>query len=168
VHFNGGQALATIVIDVLPDTLDEPNETFAVNLTGVAGGSLGTPSTATVTITDNDVAGKVQLSASTYTVSEGDGTATITVTRTGGTSSGATVNYNASGGSATVAIDYGPTSGTLTFAAGQTTQTFTVTIVEDAGTPEPVKSVNLTLSTPGGGAVLGTPATAVLWIVDND
>jgi hypothetical protein len=63
--------------------------------------------------------------------------------------------------------DFTPTTGTLTFGAGELVKTFTVPIVND-GTPEAGKTVLLTLSNPGYGVKLGTMASAVLWIVDDD
>jgi hypothetical protein len=58
-------------------------------------------------------------------------------------------------------------SGTLTFAAGQASRTFTVPITNDT-LDENNEMVNLTLSNPTGGAQLGTQNTALLTITDND
>jgi hypothetical protein len=110
--------------------------------------------------------GRVQFSASTYTTTETSGSATITVVRTLGTADTASVDYSTSDGSATANEDYTPASGTLFFASGETTKTFTIQILDDpfGETPE---TVNLTLSNPVG-STLGTPSTAVLTINDNE
>jgi hypothetical protein len=55
-------------------------------------------------------------------------------------------------------------SGSLSFASGVMSQTFSVQVLNAPGAGN--KTVNLTLSSPGTGAVLGTPATSKLWIVD--
>src|SRR5262249_43283100 len=75
--------------------------------------------------------GALQFSSRMYAVNENGGTATITVTRTGGSDGSVTVNYATSNGTATAGSDYTATSGTLTFAAGETSKTFTIPILDD-------------------------------------
>src|SRR5262249_47529440 len=111
--------------------------------------------------------GTLKLSSSNYSVNEGGGSATITVTRTGGSDGPVSVNYATSNGTATAGSDYTATSGTLNFAAGETSKTFTVPITNDT-TVEGDETLNVTLSNPTGGATLGSPATATLTIVDDD
>ena len=76
------------------------------------------------------------------------------------------MNYSATNGTA-IAQDYTSPNGTLSFAQGETTKTFTVTIA-DEGVVDGNKTVTLLLSGVTGGAVLGTPSSAVLTIVDNE
>lgn len=111
--------------------------------------------------------GTLQFSSPTYSVSEDGVTATITVTRVGGSDGAVSVSYATSDGTATQPADYLPAAGTLNWADGDTApKTFQVTIVDDL-LVEGSQTVNLTLSAPVG-AALGSPATAVLTIVDND
>src|SRR5439155_9851223 len=114
---------------------------------------LGTLSTAVLTIRDNDVAGNIQFSAPTYTVSENAASATITVRRTGGSASGVTVAYATAGGTATPGSDYLPVSGTLTFAAGETSKSFDVPLLHD-NSIKGDRTVGVILSDVGGGASL--------------
>src|SRR5687768_2978065 len=97
--------------------------------------------------------------------------ATITVLRAGNTSSEVTVDYATADDEipdlATAGSDYSPTSGTLTFAAGVTTATFTVSILGDT-VVEGNERLRLVLSNPSSGAVLASPSVAHLRIVDND
>lgn len=121
---------------------------------------------------DATVAGgiPVQFSEATYNVSEAKPTAKITVTRTIGPDKSVSVRYATNDGTATAGKDYKitkTTSGTLTFKAGQTSKTFTIRIINDT-LHDPKETVNLTLSNPTDGAILGTPNTATLTIVDND
>src|SRR5213076_1638934 len=138
-----------------------------LTLSNPSGGTLGDTTTAVLTITDNDTAGTVQFSQASYSVTEGTASVTITVTRAGGAASGVTVDYATSNGTAAAGSDYTAKSGTLSFAAGQTSKTFTIPIINDT-LHESDETVNLTLSNPTGGATLGTPDTAVLTIIDND
>ncbi len=163
--FGVGVASRTIVVPITNDTVNESSETFTVTLSSPTGGAiLGTPSTATVTITDNDPAGTVQFSQASYAVVEGS-TATITVTRTG-TSGPVTVDFATNNGTASASSDYTGTSGTLTFLAGELTKTFTVATATDASV-EGSESIVLTLSNPTNGLTLGPQSGATLWIVDQ-
>ena len=111
--------------------------------------------------------GALQFNAASYSVNENQGTATITVTRTGGSAGSVSVNYATSNGTATAGSDYTATSGTLTFADGETSKTFTCR----SSTTRPsriAETVTLTLSNPTGGAALGSPATATLTIDSDD
>jgi len=52
--FLSGQTSKTIVINIYSDFCCEGNETFTVTLSNPSGGSLGSPSSTTVTILDDD------------------------------------------------------------------------------------------------------------------
>ena len=171
-------AVKTIVITINDDLLFEGGEAFSVNLSNAAGGaSLGTTTSSTVNIIDNDSAGTVQFSAPTYTVNEDGGVdAVITVTRTGGTDGQIDVDYATADGAvnpATAVTDYTAQSGTLTWLAGDATdRTITIPVVNDALAEDPDETVDLTLSNPlYGGApeplVLGAQTTATLTIIDS-
>jgi CSLREA domain-containing protein len=146
-----------------PTALDTTNHTATLN--GVSSFSDWTLAA------DSSVFGSLQFSASDYPDAEdnaGTHTKTITVTRTGGTSGAISVHYATSAGSATTGSDYVETSGDLNWAnADATDKTFDVTINGDT-TFEPDETVNLTLSSPTGGATLGTPSTATLTITNDD
>ncbi len=117
----------------------------------------------------------VQFSDAGYSVNEGGGSVTITVTRSGETGVVTTVDYDTSDGTAEQRSDYILASGTLTFAAGETSKTFTVLIEDDVYVEGP-ETVKLTLSNPSN-AGYGIPdsfpplyssSAAVLTIIDND
>jgi DNA/RNA endonuclease G (NUC1) len=112
--------------------------------------------------------GALQFSAATYNIAENGGSVTINVTRTGGSDGAVSVNYATSNGTATAGADYTATSGTLNFANGDAvSKTFTVPVLDDA-IYEGNETVTLTLSSPAGGATLGSPTTSTLTIVEND
>jgi hypothetical protein len=151
---------------MVADTLDETDKAFTVTLTD-SSIDLGSPSAATVTVADDDAGGVIQLAAAALSISEKTATATITVARTGGLASGVTVDYAASGGTATAEADYTLAPGTLSFAAGQATRTFTVAIIDEP-LGEGNETFAVTLSEPTGGATLGARSTQTVTIVDDD
>ena len=120
----------------------------------------------TLQITTNATAGTVQLSASSYTVGEGAGSIVIPVTRSGDTSTAATVDYATTDGTASHLSDYNTVSGTLSFAAGETSKTITVFITDDVFV-EGNQTFSIAFSNPSG-ATLGSPSTATVTITDND
>jgi hypothetical protein len=111
--------------------------------------------------------GVLQFSAANYVVNENAGTIAITVLRTGGADGTIAVDYSTTDGSARAGSDYMPSSGTLVFGAGETTSTFTVSIVDNSQ-PEPSRIVQLRLANPQGGGSLGSPNTATITIRDVD
>ncbi len=98
-------------------------------------------------ITDNDVL--PTLSIDSVSVDEGDApattTASFTITLTPASGRTVTVNYATVDGTAETADgDYTATSGTLVFAAGQTTKTINVTVLgDDVSEPDETFAVNL-------------------------
>ena len=151
---------ATLSFDPTEDTVDEPDET--VVLTGSAPSSLNlTAGTATLTITDNDDAPELSIGAPS--VAEGDsGTADLdfVVTLTGSTSREVTVAYaDRETGTATSGTDYAAvTAGTLTFAAGDTSKTVTVSVSGDT-VDEANETVVLRLSSASNASLSGGAAT---------
>jgi hypothetical protein len=130
-------------------------------------------------------AGQLQFAQSTLNVGEAAGTATITVTRTQGNAGAISVPVVIAPSSAVRNSDYsisaaqpvgvtvanntpnGSDTVTLNFADGETSKTFDITLNNDT-VDEIDEALNLTLSTPTGGATLGGESTLVLTIVDND
>jgi uncharacterized repeat protein (TIGR01451 family) len=112
-------------------------------------------------------ASSFQFNSATQNVPEIVGSALVTVTRFGNTSAAATVNYATSNGTANSPSDYAPVSGTLSFAAGETFKTFSVSVVDDLYV-EGNETIKLSLSNPTGGAFSGSPNTSTLTIMDND
>ncbi len=176
LNFVAGDNSETFNVTVCTDALFEGNETVNLVLSNPLPSmqaTLGMPNSAVLTIIDNDAQPSLQFSSPTYSVGEAGLTATIIVTRTGAADNAVSVSYaTVAGGTATGgavcggAVDYQNTSGTLSFVAGDLSETFTVPICDDT-TAESTETVNLALTSPVG-AVLGTQNTAVLSILDND
>lgn len=88
------------------------------------------------------------------------------MTRTGNTSGSASVSYSTADVSAITGSDYNGTSGTLSFAAGETSKSFTVRILDDL-VSESNETFRVALSGPSNVSP-GSPTTATVTIVDND
>jgi hypothetical protein len=115
--------------------------------------------------------GTLQFSSATYSKTEGNSgtsTVTVTVTRMGGSGGAVGVSYATSNGTATAGSDYTAASGTLSWTDAETaSKSFTVTVTGDTAV-EPDETVTITVSSPTGGATLGSPSTATLTIVNDD
>ncbi len=92
------------------------------------------------------------------TVTEG-GTATFTVTRANGTNGRMTINYATANGTAQSGSDYTASSGTLTFNNGVTTQTISVSTIQNT-TPETTETFNVNLSNPSKGTISDAQVSA--------
>jgi glucose/arabinose dehydrogenase len=113
------------------------------------------------------VANSFRLSASSYSVNESGLSVAITVMRDGSNSSPATVDFATFNGTASDRTDYTTATGTVSFAAGETSNTFTILITDDVYV-ESNETLNIALKNPTGGPVLGANNTATLTINDND
>ena len=148
---------------IVDDGGSENDATVNLTLSAAGGGAaLGAQSVASLTIQETN-AGTLAFSSASYSIAEAATSATITVTRTGGADNQATVQYATTDGSASAGTDYTGTSGTLTFGAGVTSNTFIVPILDDGAGDNTDQTVNLSLSTPGG-ASLGTQSSGTLTI----
>ncbi|HEY6166600.1 MAG TPA: Calx-beta domain-containing protein, partial [Verrucomicrobiae bacterium] len=169
VVFADGQTNASFTVTIINDSRIEPDETLALFLSNPAGGAaLGSPNAATLTIVNDDFAGSLQFTSSSYSVNEAAGVSTISVSRVGGTAGPVSVSFAATAGTASAGADFTAISGVLNWADGDAAdKTFQVQIAND-NVGELDETVNLTLSNAGGGASLGAPAAAVLTITDDD
>ena len=161
-----GQSTATLSIPILDDNTIEPAETFNVQLLDVTNGMLGSPRTATVTITDNDALPQLSFVGGDQTVAESAGFVTFSVKLNAGSAETVSVEYEIDDQTAVGGEDYDIVNGTLIFAPGQTVKTFTVPVFEDA-LDEAAETAVVRLVNPIKGA-LGAPNEAILTITDND
>ena len=163
----------TVTVSAVDNSADEADKQVTVSGTtagGVSGSASSDPSSVTLTIRDDD--GSPSLSIDDASVTEGNsGTANLQFTVTLSPASGqqVTVGYAVDAtdrGTATSGADYTAVSaGTLTFAAGDTSKTITVSVIGDVQ-DEPDETVKLTLSG-AVNAALGT-ATGTGTITDDD
>lgn len=164
-----GKASAKVEVEPLADSTVESAETVVLTLTDGAAYDLGTPSSATVTITDG-TRPLVTVTAPDAAAGEGGNPGTFRIARTGPTTAALTVSYTMNGTAA--AGDYTLTkaavilTGSVTIDAGQSSVDVTLNPVEDTAA-EPAETAVMTLSAAGAYS-LGTPKTATVTIEDND
>jgi uncharacterized repeat protein (TIGR01451 family) len=119
----------------------------------------------------------VAFTASHYTAGEGAARVLVSVVRPGNSAGAASVGYatsdtagltncNVVNGIASARCDYATSVGRLSFAAGETSKTISIPIVDDAYA-EGSESFTISLSS-STGAALVTPSTATVTIIDNE
>ncbi len=102
-RFLPNETTKTFTLRVKANSVVNSSKTVQLLLSDPAGGAaLGTPASATLTITNDDTGGGIRFGASSYSVAENVGTAHVTVTRSGGAASGVTVEVKAVDGTAKV------------------------------------------------------------------
>jgi hypothetical protein len=130
VTIPAGATSQTFTVAVNGDRLVEPNENFFVDLSGSPNFTIDSGHAIAVIVDDEP-----RISINSVSITEGDsGTRpmTFTVSLSAAYDQTVTVHFASHDDSATVAgKDYVATSGTLTFAPGQTSKTVTVTINGD-------------------------------------
>ena len=132
--FAPGETVRTVLVDVAGDVDNESDETLTLDVSAPTHADLGNDQTV-ITIVDNDPAppGTALLAIDGGQVREGkSGTKviTFTVTRSGETTTAVTTEYSTLTGTADDA-DFQAASGSLSFIANQTTETFDVTVNGD-------------------------------------
>jgi hypothetical protein len=134
---------------------------LALALSGCGGSSDDEPAAAAL-------AGTLQLMSDALRVSEGSGVANVLITRTGGSSGAVSATLSVVGGSASIGSDVTATTKTVVFADGDAaTKTITISLLDD-GEDEADEVFTARLSTVNGGATLGSPASAIITIADDD
>lgn len=148
----------TFTVSVTGDRVAEPTENFFVNLSAPSNAAIA-DGQGVGTIVDNEP----RISIGNVSQKEGNGNGknttafNFTVTLSAAYDQAVTVSYaTVAGGTATPGVDYQTKSGTVTFAAGQTTQTITILVYRD-NTLEPNETFFVDLSGPSSNALISIP-----------
>ncbi len=132
----------------------DSHEYFAENTPPLEGGGGG--------------AGELRFAAGSSSVDESAGSVTLAVRRVSGSTGAVTVHWATANGTASSPGDYAGASGTLSWASGDSSdKSIAVTLVNDSAT-EADETFTVALSSPTGGASLGSPASSTVTIHDSD
>jgi hypothetical protein len=130
VTFAAGETAKTISVLVNGDRTGEPDETFVVNVGQVAGNAVIADAQGVATIVDDEP----RVSINSVTKNEGHSGTTpfaFTVSLSAPSGAAVTLNFATANGSAKSGEDYDAKSGSLSFAAGETSKTVTVNVKGD-------------------------------------
>ena len=171
VTFNPGETSKTFTVPIINDTTPEAAKTFTVNLSSPAGAVLGTITTATVTIQDDQAA--VMFAQPSYTVAENGGNVVITVNRVGPFLTSGSVTWTTANGTAVSGTDFGVAgqtanrTGVLLFSSA-VPKTITIPILNNNATGA-AKTFTVTLGPPiTTSLVIAGPTTITVTITDDD
>jgi hypothetical protein len=172
VTFAAGETSKTVTVNVQGDTVIESNEGFTVTLSNPVGSVVIATASASGTIQNDDAS--VSIAAADTTKAEGNsGTTafTFTLTLTGDTSIAHTVGWSVAGSGANPAnaadfVGGALPTGSVSFAAGETSKTVTVNVQGDSAV-ESTEGFVVTLANPSSGLTIGT-ATANGTITNDD
>jgi len=165
LSFAAQERLKLVSIPILNNALKQPNRVFRASLANPVGVSLGSAKTATVTILDNDQG--FQFDSPRYTVTQDAGVVRVGVLRgTDDTNSTVSADVATSDFTATNGVDYVGISNTVQFAAGEKVKFVAVHLLNN-GLKGPSRTFQMTLVNPTGGAVLGTPASVIVTILNS-
>ena len=166
LNFAAGDQAQDVVVPINEDALDEANESFFIVLENAVNATI-TDSEGKGTITDND--DPPALTVADETIEEGTGgskTLSFTLTLSAVSGQTAKVAYATANDTATSTADYTHTTGTATFAPGETTKQVQVPIKTDS-MDEVNETFFLVLSSPSNLTMPETPK-ATGTITDDD
>jgi hypothetical protein len=158
----GDGAAKSVSIKILNRGSYKGSRSFSLGLSGESGASLGSPATAAVNISGSAAsAGTLELSLSSYSVAQSAKSVSIGIGRTAGSTGAVSVKYSTTNGTALAGTSYTSTSGTLSWATGDTSaRTVVVPLLSTTGYAG-TKSLKFALSSPTV-ATLGTPGSATV------
>ena len=175
VTFSAGETTKTITVNVVADSLAEPDEGFTVTLSSPSGAAIGVPAQASGTIRAFappkppqrpivQAPPRVIVAGPAAPVSRGtDAVFVVTLSSPAGAGKSITVNYTTLDGSARAGQHYTPTKASLVFTGQETTKTiFVPTNIDSATRPFKPDRFSLRLTSAPGAKIAGSVATATI------
>jgi hypothetical protein len=168
--FNDGDQTKDIALTVNNDSIAEPNESITLRLLNPTASILGTNTTFTYVIDDDDTAPPLPFVGFAQASSSGaeatTGTAQLAISLSATSTIAASVDYAVTGGTASSGVDFTFASGTLTFAPGETVKTIPLTVLDDA-ILDAAETIVITLSNPVS-TVISNQSAHTFTIMDDD
>jgi len=166
VVFPAGVVAQTVLVPLIHNPVAEGPLLVTLRLHDPVGAGLALDA-AVLTIRDVDHLVSVRLSSFKYSTTDADSEAQVTVLRAGNLQSPASVDFETVDDSAKAGIDYLATSGTLSFAPGETAQSFPVAILADEGS-KATRSLRVRLLRPAIGVKISSPREAHIVLAETD
>ena len=163
---NWNIAQTVTVMGVDDDVVIDGSQTYEMSLTSSSSDSAyqGLSSSVSLTNLDNDL--PILSISAPQTVVEGQSTSvTYTVSMSVASPLAVSVAYATANGTATAGSDYTASSGSLSFAAGETSKTITISLLNDS-LNESDETFSLSLSAPTN-ATLGSPSSVITTLTDT-
>ena len=139
---------------------------FNLDIPAGSGGTLGTPSSENVVIVNSDGTPTLLWAAPSYSVRETDGSVRLTAIAAGSITGNDEigVDYQTADGTAKAGVSYTASSDSLEFLADDLAESVDVPVLDDHLSGD--KAFSAVLQNPSGGAVIGTPGTATVNVLD--
>ncbi len=160
-----GSTSGSMTLTAMQDSLDETDESIAVEVVSALNGTLALPQRTSITLTDDDQASTVTLSVDKTSLTEASGTAVLTATLSSVSGLPITIAISFAG-SATIDSDYTSSAKQIVIPAGETSGFVTITTLQDTLNEES-ESLIVNLGEVTNGSAAATQART-LTIADDD
>ena len=169
VTFLSGQRIATFTVTAIDDSVDDDDESITVGFGTLSEGvTAASPRTAQVLLVDNDDPPvTVRFGAASHTATEGGTAATVQVILSAAPERTVTVPLVVTEADRATADDYMLSAEQVTFEAGNTSATFSVTAVDDSHY-DGDESITIGFGELSAGVIAASPRPARVSLVDND
>lgn len=139
---------------------------FNLDIPSGSGGTLGTPSSENVVIVNSDGTPTLLWAAPSYSVRETDGSVRLTTIAAGSITGNDEigVDYQTADGTAKAGVSYTASSDSLEFLADDLAESVDISVLDDHLSGD--KAFSALLQNPSGGAVIGTPGSTTVTVLD--
>ncbi len=167
VSIPANDSTATFTVNITNDLLKEVNETFTISLFSPTNANLGSNTSFTYTINDDDNDPIIDLINTSAEVNEGSGSLEIGVSLSAVAGQDISVDYSVSSSIASSGSDYILSDGSVTIGQGSLNGSFLLNIIDDSDIESP-ETLQIDISNPTAGTINTDADSVVVTINDND